>query len=48
MAKVIGDQRLLAAERDFLRARVVTVIEERIGFASEAVKARPSVPATPP
>ena len=48
MARVIGDQRLLAAERDFLRTRVVTVIEERVGFASEAVKVRPALPATPP
>lgn len=38
IARVIDDPRLLPAERDFLRRRVVTVIEERISFAREAIK----------
>lgn len=39
---VIDDPRILPAERDFLRQRVVAVIEERIGFAREAIKPRPT------
>lgn len=55
IAGVIDDARIVQAERDFLRKRVVTVIEERISFAREAIKqwpagrggARPNAPKSP-
>ncbi len=39
---IIGDERLLPNERDFLRAKVLPVIEERLGFVAEAIKSRQS------
>ena len=39
---IIGDERLLPNERDFLRAKVLPVIEERRGFVAEAIKSRQS------
>ncbi|OIQ99294.1 serine/threonine-protein kinase HipA [mine drainage metagenome] len=39
---VIGDERLLLSERDFLREKVLPVIEERRGFVSDALKSRQS------
>ncbi len=38
MATVLGDARLLPTERDFLRAKVLPVIDERCGFVAEALK----------
>ena len=40
ISKVIGDKRLLPVERDFLRAKVLPVIEERRGFVAGALKSR--------
>jgi len=42
ISKVIGDERLLTVERDFLREKVLPVIEERRGFAVDALKTRQS------
>ena len=42
ISKVIGDKRLLPVERDFLRAKVLPVIEERRGFVADALKSRQS------
>jgi serine/threonine-protein kinase HipA len=42
ISKVIGDERLLPTERDFIREKVLPVIEERRGFVAEAVKGRQS------
>lgn len=42
IASIIGDERLLPVERDFLREKVLPVIEERRGFVNEAIKSRPS------
>jgi serine/threonine-protein kinase HipA len=42
MARVIGDQRFMVDERKFLRGKVLPVIEERIRFAADAIKSRPS------
>jgi hypothetical protein len=42
MARVIGDQRFMADEREFLRGKVLPVIEERIRFAADAIKSRPA------
>ncbi len=39
---VIGDERLLPAERDFIREKVLPVIEERRGFVTDALKGRQS------
>ena len=39
---IIGDERLLPIERDFLREKVLPVIEERRGFVAEAMKSRQS------
>lgn len=38
ISRVIGDERLTAAERDFVRSRILPVIEERCGFVGEALK----------
>lgn len=42
ISKVIGDERLLPAERDFIREKVLPVIEERRGFVTDALKGRQS------
>lgn len=42
ISKVIGDERLLPAERVFLREKVLPVIEERRGFVVDALKSRQS------
>jgi serine/threonine-protein kinase HipA len=42
ISKVIGDERLLPAERDFLREKVLPVIEDRRGFVADALKTRQS------
>ncbi|MBI5450742.1 MAG: HipA domain-containing protein [Gammaproteobacteria bacterium] len=42
IARVIGDERLLFAERDFLRQHVLPVIEERRGFVADALQSRQS------
>jgi len=42
ISRVIGDERLLPVERDFLREKVLPVIEERRGFVAEALKSRQS------
>ena len=42
ISRVIGDERLLSAERDFLREKVLPVIEERRGFVADALKSRQS------
>ena len=42
IANVIGDERILPAEREFLRGKVLPVIEERRGFVAEVLKSRPS------
>lgn len=42
ISKVIGDERLLPAERDFIREKVLPVIEERRGFVTDALKDRQS------
>ena len=42
ISKVIGDERLLPVERDFLREKVLPVIEERRGFVADALKSRQS------
>ena len=40
ISKVIGDKRLLPIERDFLREKVLPVIEDRRGFVAGALKNR--------
>lgn len=40
VSRVIGDERLTADERDFVRSRVLPVIEERCAFVGEALKSR--------
>ncbi len=42
ISKVIGDDRLLPTERDFIREKVMPVIEERSGFVTDALKGRQS------
>jgi serine/threonine-protein kinase HipA len=42
ISKVIGDERLLPVERDFLREKVLPVIEDRRGFVADALKSRQS------
>ncbi|MDO8291480.1 MAG: HipA domain-containing protein [Gallionella sp.] len=42
ISKVIGDERLLPVERDFLREKVLPVIEDRRGFVADALKTRQS------
>ncbi|WIM06273.1 MAG: HipA domain-containing protein [Candidatus Nitricoxidivorans perseverans] len=42
ISKIIGDARLLPVERDFLRKKVLPVIEERQGFVTDAIKSRQS------
>ncbi len=42
ISKIIGDERLLPVERDFLREKVLPVIEERRGFVADAIKSRQS------
>ena len=42
ISKVIGDKRLLPIERDFLREKVLPVIEDRRGFVADALKTRQS------
>ena len=42
ISRVIGDERLLPTERDFLREKVLPVIEERRGFVADALKSRQS------
>lgn len=40
ISRVIGDERLSADERDFVRSRVLPVIEERCALVGEALKSR--------
>jgi serine/threonine-protein kinase HipA len=40
IAAVIKDDRLLPAERDFLRGKVLPVIDERRGFVTDALKSK--------
>ncbi|WP_018990533.1 HipA domain-containing protein [Aromatoleum toluclasticum] len=42
IANVIGDERILPVEREFLREKVLPVIEERRGFVAEVLKSRPT------
>ena len=42
ISKVIGDERLLPVEHDFLREKVLPVIEDRRGFVTDALKTRQS------
>lgn len=42
ISNVIGDERLLPVEREFLRERVLPVIEERRRFVAGVLKSRPS------
>ncbi|MFZ2302476.1 MAG: HipA domain-containing protein [Gallionella sp.] len=42
ISRVIGDERLLPAERDFLREKVLPVIEDRREFVADALKSRQS------
>lgn len=42
ISRVIGDERLTSAERDFIRAKVLPVIEERCQFLADALKTRQS------
>ncbi|MFZ3221848.1 MAG: HipA domain-containing protein [Rugosibacter sp.] len=42
ISRIIGDERLLPVERDFLREKVLPVIEERRGFVADAIKSRQS------
>lgn len=42
ISRVIGDKRLTSAECDFIRAKVLPVIEERCQFLADALKTRPS------
>jgi serine/threonine-protein kinase HipA len=42
ISRVIGDERLTSAERDFIRAKVLPVIEERRQFLADALKTRQS------
>ena len=42
ISKVIRDDRLLPVERDFLREKVLPVIDERRGFVVDALKSRQS------
>jgi serine/threonine-protein kinase HipA len=42
ISRVIGDERLLPVERDFLREKVLPVIEDRRGFVADALKSRQS------
>ncbi len=42
ISKVIGDERLLPAERDFIREKILPVIEERRVFIDDALKCRQS------
>ena len=41
MARVIGDTRLLPAEREFIRQRVLPVMDSRRAFAAHALASRP-------
>lgn len=40
ISRVIGNARLLPGERDFVRERILPVIEERCSFVQEAIQAR--------
>ncbi len=40
ISRVIGDERFTSNERDFIRERVLPVIEERCSFVAEAIKGR--------
>lgn len=40
ISRVIGDERFTSSERDFIRERVLPVIEERCSFVAEAIKGR--------
>ena len=42
VSRVIGDARLLPSEREFVRERILPVIEERRSFVQEAIKGRQS------
>ena len=42
ISRIIGDERLLPVERDFLREKVLPVIEERRRFVADAIKSRQS------
>lgn len=42
ISRVIGDARLMPNERDFVRERILPVIEERCSFVQEAIKGRQS------
>lgn len=42
ISRVIGDERLTVEERDFIRGKVLPVIEERCQFLADALKTRQS------
>ncbi len=42
ISRVIGDERFTTAERDFIRAKILPVIEERRQFLGDALKTRQS------
>jgi serine/threonine-protein kinase HipA len=42
ISRVIGDERLVPAERDFIREKILPVIEERRQFLTDAMKSRQS------
>lgn len=42
ISRVIGDKRLTPEERDFIRRKILPVIEERCRFLADALKTRPS------
>lgn len=42
ISRVIGDERLMVEERDFIRGKVLPVIEERCQFLADALKTRQS------
>lgn len=42
ISRVIGDARLMPSEREFVRERILPVIEERCSFVQEAIKGRQS------
>jgi serine/threonine-protein kinase HipA len=42
ISRIIADERLLPVEQDFLREKVLPVIEERRGLVAEAIKSRQS------
>jgi serine/threonine-protein kinase HipA len=40
ISRLIGDARLMLSEREFVRERILPVVEERCSFVREAIKAR--------